>query len=566
MLFAIVFFRLWFLQVLTGEDYVSQARENRVRKIRIEAPRGDIVDRNGTALVKTRAAAVVQIVPTQLPEAELQAAEAYRAALSRSERERLAAASALRDLERRVRDTERPANRQERRDRKRLARAARKAEPVPVPPLPPGATELRRTFRRLARVLMISPRTIHRRVLEGVAEAPYSNVTIATGVPRSEFNYLRERRTEFPGVDVEKVFLRDYPHDDLAAQLFGNTGEISPEELKRKRYKRVEQGTRIGKTGIEREYDNYLRGTDGYTRVVINALGSRDDRRRTSRREPIQGSNLRLTLDLGLQEAAQDALKTAIGAANGAGNASKAGAFVAMDPRDGEILALGSVPSFDANLFAKPISQSTYRQADLRAGGRAAVQPGDRGHLSDRLDLQADHRDGGDGARHDRAQHADQRRRRLRARPAALRERRRRGVRDDRPASGDDGLLRRLLLHARRAHERRRADPAELGPPARGRAPDRDRHPRRVRRPRARQQVAQRGLRGLPALRRQGGRRGRHRAGAAALRRHRARLVGRRQRQPGGRPGRPAGHAAADGRRLLGDRQRRQGRPTRTSA
>ena len=55
-LFAIVFFRLWFLQVLTGEDYVSQARENRVRKVRIEAPRGDIVDRNGQTLVKTRVA------------------------------------------------------------------------------------------------------------------------------------------------------------------------------------------------------------------------------------------------------------------------------------------------------------------------------------------------------------------------------------------------------------------------------------------------------------------------------------------------------------------------------
>ena len=57
-LFAIVFFRLWFLQVLTGEDYVSQARENRVRKVRIEAPRGDIVDRNNRKLVRTRVAPV----------------------------------------------------------------------------------------------------------------------------------------------------------------------------------------------------------------------------------------------------------------------------------------------------------------------------------------------------------------------------------------------------------------------------------------------------------------------------------------------------------------------------
>ena len=83
-LFAIIFFRLWFLQVLSGEDYVTQARENRVRKIKIEAPRGDIVDRDGNRLVRTRVAPVVQIVPSGLPEAELQAADAYRKARSAS--------------------------------------------------------------------------------------------------------------------------------------------------------------------------------------------------------------------------------------------------------------------------------------------------------------------------------------------------------------------------------------------------------------------------------------------------------------------------------------------------
>ena len=80
--FAIIFFRLWFLQVLTGDDYVSQARDNRVRKIKIEAPRGNIIDRNGKTLVKTRAAPVVQILPTQVPEAELEVADQYRKALA----------------------------------------------------------------------------------------------------------------------------------------------------------------------------------------------------------------------------------------------------------------------------------------------------------------------------------------------------------------------------------------------------------------------------------------------------------------------------------------------------
>src|SRR3954470_2737546 len=90
-LFAVVFFRLWFLQVLTGEDYVSQARENRVRKVRIEAPRGDIGDRTGRPLVRPRVAPVVQVVPSQLPASVLALADSYRAARAKVEGERLQA-------------------------------------------------------------------------------------------------------------------------------------------------------------------------------------------------------------------------------------------------------------------------------------------------------------------------------------------------------------------------------------------------------------------------------------------------------------------------------------------
>jgi penicillin-binding protein 2 len=356
--FAIVFFRLWFLQVLSGEDYVSQARDNRVRKVRIEAPRGDIVDRHGTVLVKTRVAPVVQITPGSLSEAVLDQAEAFRKARSEAERRRLQAATRLRSLERDIRERRRGATRKQRHERRVLARAARRAHRVDVPPLPASETERRRLYRRLGKVIDVRPRVIHERVIEGIAELPYSNVTIRSAVPRDAFNFIRERREQFPGVEVEKQYLRDYPHDELAAQLFGTTREISPEELEMKRYRGVDQGTRIGADGIEESYDEYLRGTDGYTRVIINALGSRDDRRRMTRREPRQGQRLRLTLDLGLQRAANDAIRRGVEAAGE--NGAKAGAFVAMDPRTGEILALGSYPSFDANEFAKPISQRRY--------------------------------------------------------------------------------------------------------------------------------------------------------------------------------------------------------------
>jgi penicillin-binding protein 2 len=241
------------------------------------------------------------------------------------------------------------------------------AAPVAVPPLPADAGDVRALYRRLGRVIGLSPQAIHRRVVEGVAETPYSNVTVKTDVNFAAFNYLRERKEQFPGVAVEKLYLRSYPHHTLGAQLFGTLREISPKELKERRYRGVAPGTRIGASGVEYSYDSYLRGKDGYTKVVINALGNRDERRRTTRVEPKQGSQLKLSLDLDLQKAANDALRRAIAAA--AVNGAKAGAYVAMDPRNGEILALGSYPSFDANVFAKPLSQRRYDELNSEANG-----------------------------------------------------------------------------------------------------------------------------------------------------------------------------------------------------
>src|SRR3954447_23931250 len=166
-LFAALFFRLWFLQVLSGQDYVSQAAQNRVRKIRIEAPRGDIVDRDGRTLVTTRQAAVVQILPNQLPKSERDLAAQYGAQVSASERVRLAAADNLKTFDRthRRRGRHHRLSKALKHQRRVLARAARQAKAVPVPPLP-ADPKLRHLYRRLGHVDDLSPRTIHRRVIQ----------------------------------------------------------------------------------------------------------------------------------------------------------------------------------------------------------------------------------------------------------------------------------------------------------------------------------------------------------------------------------------------------------------
>jgi penicillin-binding protein 2 len=368
-LFAIVFFRLWFLQVLTGQQYVSQARENRVRKVAIEAPRGDIVDRSGSKLVVTRVAPVVQISPSALPASVLAEANAFRIARGRAENARLAAASRLASLERDMREAgAKHVTAAQRHQRKRLRKASLVAAPVAIPRLPAGANAVARLYRRLGKVMGISPRTIQTRVITGLADTPYSDVTVKTlAGDRAAYDYLLERKDRFPGVVVEKRYLRSYPFRTLAAQLFGTVSEITPSELKEKRFRGVNQGTRVGQSGLEAEYDKYLRGTNGYTRIVINSTGNRSSQQASTQKQPTQGERLQLTLDLGLERAANAAMKKVIGYA--AVNQAKAGAYVAMDPTNGSILALGSYPSFDANILAKPISQHTYDRLSSQADG-----------------------------------------------------------------------------------------------------------------------------------------------------------------------------------------------------
>ena len=369
-LFGIVFFRLWYLQVLTGQEAVTQARDNRVRKVAIEAGRGNIVDKYNVALVRTKAAAVVQMVPSQLPESVREDAATYQKNLSAAENDRLKAQDSYDEFARRLRDDGRKNTKAETRERAALRKQAKTARPVPVPVVRPTETDLIALYKRMGKVLGISAKTIHKRVIRGIADAPYSNVTIRTDVERAEFNYMRENAEQFKGVVVEERFLRSYPQGDHAAQLFGRVFEIGPEQLKQKKYADVAQGTRIGQSGLEATYDKYLRGTDGFQRVVVDAMGRRDDQRVASVKDPQQGQRLKLTLDFNLQKAGDAALSKAIAASQ---FGARAGAYVAMDPRDGSILAMGSQPSFDASVFARPFSESTWKDLTSKATGEPLV-------------------------------------------------------------------------------------------------------------------------------------------------------------------------------------------------
>ena len=315
--FGIVFFRLWYLQVLSGDDYQRQAADNRVRLERVQAPRGQIVDRQGRTLVDNKVATVVQLDPERLPAAAReQAAEWGRAMAVRARRPK-----------------------------------GRRGEPLGVPP--PATQDLRTRLRRLAAVLDMSPRTIQERIVRSLWLVPYARITVRTDVPETMRDYLLERPADFPGVSVDRTFLRRYPEGRVAAQLVGSVGEISPDELEEQRFHGVTQGTVIGKGGLERTYDRYLRGIDGSTRITVDALGRPKDVAKADK--PVSGRSVRLSLDLDLQRAGEESLTRAIGATPGV-----AGAFVALDPRDGKVLAMGSDPTFEPSELARPITQARF--------------------------------------------------------------------------------------------------------------------------------------------------------------------------------------------------------------
>ncbi|MDA0172179.1 penicillin-binding transpeptidase domain-containing protein [Solirubrobacter taibaiensis] len=356
-LFAVVFFRLWYLQVLTGDVSRVAASRNGVRTERIEAPRGDIVDRDRRQLVRTKKAAVVQLVPSTLPETVQEQADDFREALAVAEGERLEYERRYDALVRRLRDDGRRTTKAQRRLRDALRARKTIAREVPIPPIPPAEHDLAALYARIATTIRIRPKTIHERVIRSVADRPYANVTIRTDVPLAQFNYMRERPEEFAGVVVTKRYLREYPRGTLAAHLFGSVSEITEPQLGLKRNAGVEPGTRIGQSGLEYTYDKFLRGEDGTMRLTVDAHGARDEQRRLAVTAPEQGSRLRLTLDVDLQAAGERALERALRSSK---EPARAGAFMAMDLSNGEVLAMGSAPAFDASVFARPFTQRTW--------------------------------------------------------------------------------------------------------------------------------------------------------------------------------------------------------------
>lgn len=215
--------------------------------------------------------------------------------------------------------------------------------------------------RDLARVLAPRPSLelqTAREIREKIDDAPpgaVEPVIIADDVTnRYVVAYLAEHAAEFPGVDVRTTYKRRYQQGSIAAHILGQVGPVDAEDLKTR--PALQPIDLTGKSGIEKRYDEYLRGVDGYEAIKVDASGSRSDVAGLRGLPPTPGGNLITTIDLPLQKATERALKEGVrrAAATKDGRAAYAGAAVALDPKTGDVLAIASYPTFDPNLFSSP--------------------------------------------------------------------------------------------------------------------------------------------------------------------------------------------------------------------
>lgn len=174
----------------------------------------------------------------------------------------------------------------------------------------------------------------------------FESIAIKESATAGDIAWVEAHKLEFPELRIEQLPQRRYPADGTLAHVLGYVGEISPEQLKSQAYKDkgYKPGDMIGQEGLEKVYDDYLRGKDGYRKVIVDSRGNIQSE--VDRVEPQSGQDMVTNIDLDLQLTAEEQLRK---------SPQGRGVIIALDPNNGEILAMASLPTFDPNLFSQRI-------------------------------------------------------------------------------------------------------------------------------------------------------------------------------------------------------------------
>jgi penicillin-binding protein 2 len=300
--FSVLGFRLWYLQVITGQEHTSYAQNTHTREVKIPAQRGVIYDRDGEVLANNVPGLNVTIVPNAIP---------------------------------------------------------------------------REKVEELAGILEADEEAVLAQYDAALQSGnQYSPMLIKENASREDVMYVSERTEEFKGLVVNDDYVRNYPENSLASHLLGYTGAVTPEELEAGGiYGGLLNDAVVGKGGVELAYEDVLRGEPGRKEYNVDALGrevevrTADGRRFDGRDEeipeqgeparitdPVPGKDVMLTVDMKLQNTVEEELDAAISRAQANGFPGSGGSIIALDPRNGEIIAMASRPTFDPQLFVGGIT------------------------------------------------------------------------------------------------------------------------------------------------------------------------------------------------------------------
>jgi penicillin-binding protein 2 len=406
-MFGIVFFRLWFLQILSGQEFVAQANDNRLKSVNIVAQRGNIVDRHGEVMVTTRGGQLVGIRLMDVPKGTLD-----------EELARLAPHLKMKPaaLRKRIKDYLEPST-MELQDVKVgdalnqatvaaatraggtgavidvVTSAAMPGKPkvgslvdltgftpaaydgmftvtavtdashfqvtLPADPGVDATTSAESTATEKKWVSFLTWTAVVDKDITGVDLIP-----LKEDVNKRTRTYLEEHTLSFAGVEVADEYLRSYPHGTMAAHVLGHVGPISAEELESKHFKGYKGGDVVGHDGLEWTYDKWLRGRDGVAKVEVDAQGHpKQGASVPGGRMAQTGDTLVTTIDSKVQAAAEQALRDGISLAYADGQyAANGGAAVVLDVKKGGVLAMASYPTYDPKIFVGGLKEKEWKK------------------------------------------------------------------------------------------------------------------------------------------------------------------------------------------------------------
>ncbi len=204
-----------------------------------------------------------------------------------------------------------------------------------------------KTAEFLHRILKITPEEVGKRLEANRERPPFRPVRVQSDVSRFHLALLETHKLDLPGLIVDVRPRRAYAYRNMASHLLGYLGEIDSYELRQDRFREYQMGDFIGKYGIEQQWEPFLKGIDGGRQVEVDAMGR--ELKVLQRVEPHPGNNVFLTIELDLQMTCETLLH------------GKEGAIVAMNPQNGQILAMVSHPSFSPSIFADGINHDDWK-------------------------------------------------------------------------------------------------------------------------------------------------------------------------------------------------------------